>query len=131
MTSAAVKTAMRRGTWLVRASAESKPESPEIGLTMQFTASLDHRSPHRLGVTLVTATSFMMRAISWARGVSLPSCSPILKPMLPVSVRMAWPGSYMPALMVMTQPSVRSRPATAATRSSLIPFWKSTTIPEG
>ena len=26
-----------------------------------------------------------------------PSCSPILKPTLPASVRMAWPGSYMPA----------------------------------
>ena len=66
MTSAAVKTAMRRGTWLVRASAESKPESPEIGLTIQFTASLDHRSPHRLGVTLVTATSVIPAALAWS-----------------------------------------------------------------
>ena len=44
---------------------------------------------------------------------------------------MAWPGSYMPAPIVMTQPSVRSRPATAATRRSLMPFWKSTTTPFG
>ena len=98
---------------------------------MQLTASLDQRSPQRLVVTLLVATSFMMRAISRARAVSLPSCSPILKPTVPLSVRIAWPASYMPALMVMTQPSVRSLPATAATRSSLIPFWKSTTTPSG
>ncbi|MBF8288392.1 MAG: hypothetical protein HW381_1500 [Candidatus Rokubacteria bacterium] len=89
---------------------------------MQLTASLDQRSPQRLVVTLLVATSFMMSAISRARAVSLPSCSPILKPMAPRSV---------PALIVMTQPSVRSLPATAATRSSLIPFWKSTTTPSG
>src|SRR5207244_2350092 len=41
------------------------------------------------------------------------------------------PGSYIPAPIVMTLPSVRSRPAIAATRSSLIPFWKSTTTPFG
>ena len=102
-----------------------------MGLTMQLTASFDQRSPHRLVMTFVGATSFMMRAISRARGVSVASCSPILKPTEPVSVRMAWPASYMPALMVMTQPRVRSRPATPATRSSLIPFWKSTTTPSG
>ena len=44
---------------------------------------------------------------------------------------MAWPGSYMPAPIVMTQPRLRSRPATAATRSSLMPFWKSTMTPSG
>src|SRR2546430_1611143 len=33
--------------------------------------------------------------------------------------------------MVITHPSVRWRPATAATRSSLIPFWKSTITPSG
>ena len=33
--------------------------------------------------------------------------------------------------IVITLPSVRSRPAMAATRSSLIPFWKSTTTPLG
>ena len=48
-----------------------------------------------------------------------------------MSVRIAWPGSYIPAPIVITQPSVRPRPATAATRSSLIPFWKSTTTPSG
>jgi hypothetical protein len=48
-----------------------------------------------------------------------------------VSVRIAWPGSYMPAPIVITLPSVRSRPAIAATRSSLMPFWKSTTTPFG
>jgi hypothetical protein len=37
----------------------------------------------------------------------------------------------MPAPIVMTLPSVRSRPAMAATRSSLIPFWKSTITPFG
>jgi len=42
---------------------------------------------------------------------------------------MATPGSYMPAPIVMTQPSVRCAPAMAATRWSLMPFWKSTTRP--
>src|SRR5437773_7428159 len=44
---------------------------------------------------------------------------------------MAWPGSYMPAPMVMTHPRHRSRPATAATRSSLMRFWKSTMMRSG
>ena len=98
---------------------------------MQLMASLDHRSPHRFVVTVVGATTLMASASALARGVSRPSCSPILKPALPASVRMAWPGSYMPAAIRITQPSVRSRPATAATRSSLMPFWKSTTTPWG
>src|SRR5437867_1382071 len=66
-----------------------------------------------------------------ARGVSRPSSSPIRKPTGVVSVRIAWPASYIPALITITQPSVRSRPTTVATRSSLIPFWKSTTTPSG
>ncbi len=98
---------------------------------MQFTVSFDHRSPKRFVVTFVTATSLMILASSRARSVSLPSSSPILNPIEPVSVRIAWPGSYIPAPMVITLPSVRSRPAIAATRSSLMPFWKSTTTPLG
>ena len=98
---------------------------------MQFTVSLDQRSPQRLVVTLAGATSLRSRASSRARAESAPSCSPILNPIVPASVRIAWPGSYMPAPMVMTQPSERSRPATPATRSSLMPFWKSTTTPSG
>ncbi len=98
---------------------------------MQLSASLDQRSPQRLVVTSAGATAERISASRRARGVSLPSCSPILKADLPASVRSAWPGSYMPALMRMTHPSVRSRPATAATRWSLIPFWKSTTTPSG
>ena len=77
------------------------------------------------------ATALRTLARFCARGVSVPSSSPILKPTLPLSVRMACPGSYIPAPMVMTQPSVRSLPATAATRWSLMPFWKSTTTPSG
>ena len=77
---------------------------------MQFTESFDQRSPQRLVVTLVGATSHMILASRSARSVTLPSCSPILKPIWLRSVRMAWPGSYMPAPMVMTQPSHRSRP---------------------
>ena len=98
---------------------------------MQLMASLDQRSPKRLVVTCVSATALMTSASSFARAVTRPSCSPILKPMVPVSVRMAWPGSYMPAPIVMTLPSVRCLPATPATRSSLRPFWKSTTMPSG
>ena len=122
---------MRRGIGAVRTSAEPSPLSPASGLAMQLTASLDQRSPHRLVVTLVPATSFITLASAWARGVSFPSCSPILKPMLPESVRMAWPGSYMPAPIVITQPRQRDLPTTEATRSSLTPFWKSTTTPSG
>ena len=96
---------------------------------MQLIASFDQRSPQRFVVTLVGATAHITSASARARGVSRPSCSPILKPALPASLRIAWPGSYMPAAIRITQPSVRSRPATAATRSSLIPFWKSTTTP--
>ena len=98
---------------------------------MQFTESFDQRSPQRLVVTLVGATSHMILAIRSARSVTLPSCSPILKPIWLRSVRIAWPGSYMPAPMVITQPRHRSRPAAAATRSSLMPFWKSTMTPSG
>ena len=98
---------------------------------MQLMASLDQRSPKRFVVTLVGATTLSISASSRARAVSRPSSSPILKPAWPASVRMAWPASYMPAAMRITQPSVRSRPATAATRSSLTPFWKSTTTPSG
>ena len=98
---------------------------------MQLMASFDQRSPQRFVVTFVSATALMIFASSCARGVSAASCSPILKPIGAVSVRIACPGSYMPALMVMTQPSDRCRPATLATRSSLIPFWKSTTTPPG
>jgi hypothetical protein len=47
------------------------------------------------------------------------------------SVRIATPGSYSPAPIVITQPRVRCRPAMAATRSSLMPFWKSTITPSG
>ncbi len=82
-------------------------------------------------VTVAGATSLMSAAIRRARGVSRPSCSPILNAALPRSVRIACAGSYMPALIRITQPSVRSRPATAATRWSLMPFWKSTTTPSG
>ncbi len=122
---------MRRGTGAVRTSAEPRPLRPASGLAMQLIASFDHRSPHRLVVTLVPATSFITFASAWARGVSRPSCSPILKPTAPESVRIAWPGSYIPAPMVITQPRQRSLPTTEATRSSLIPFWKSTTTPSG
>ena len=131
MASAPTKIAMRRGPAWVRTSAVPRPESPASGFAMQFTLSLDQRSPKRLVVTFATATSFMILAIARARSVSLPSSSPILNPIAPVSVRIAWPGSYMPAPIVITLPSVRSRPTTAATRSSLIPFWKSTTAPFG
>ena len=72
---------------------------------MQLMASLDQRSPKRLGVTWVSATAFITSASSFARSVMRPSCSPILKPMVPMSVRMAWPGSYMPAPIVITLPS--------------------------
>jgi len=123
--------AIRRGTGAVRTSAEPRPLRPASGLAMQFTASLDHRSPQRLRVTLVPATSFITLASACARGVSRPSCSPILKPTEPESVRIAWPASYIPAPMVITQPRQRSLPTTAATRSSLMPFWKSTTTPSG
>ena len=99
---------------------------------MQLMASFDQRSPQRSVVTLASATALMSVASSRApRVCSAPSCSPILNPIAAVSVRIAWPGSYMPALIVMTQPSDRCRPATWATRSSLIPFWKSTTTPSG
>ena len=47
---------------------------------MQFTESFDHRSPQRFVVTLVGATSHMILAIRSARSVTVPSCSPILKP---------------------------------------------------
>src|SRR5262245_2087777 len=113
----------------IRTSAEPRPVRPASGLAMQLMASLDQRSPKRLVVTCVSATAVISAASAFARSVTRPSCSPILKPMVPVSVRMAWPGSYMPAPIVMTQPSVRCVPATAATRSSLRPFWKSTTTP--
>ena len=98
---------------------------------MQLSASFDQRSPQRLAVASAGATAESICASRCARGVIVPLCSPILKADLPASVRIAWPGSYMPALIRMTQPSVRSRPATAATRWSLMPFWKSTTTPSG
>src|SRR5438876_333485 len=123
--------AMRRGSGSLLTSADPSPLSPASGFAMQFTASFDQRSPQRFVVTCAGATSLRMRASSRARGVSWPSSSPILKPIFPVSVRVAWPGSYIPAPIVITQPSVRPRPAIAATRSSLIPFWKSTTTPSG
>ena len=44
-------------------------------------------------VTSVLATAFISSASSRARSVTTPSCSPILNPTVPVSVRMAWPGS--------------------------------------
>jgi hypothetical protein len=116
MASAATWMPMRLGTGSLRTSAEPQPERPASGLAMQFTVSLDQRSPKRFVVTLVGATAFMISASLRARGESAPFSSPILKPMLPWSVRMACPGSYIPAPMVMTQPSVRSLPATAATR---------------
>ena len=89
---------------------------------MQLTASLDQRSPQRFVVTFAPATAASSSAIRRARSVSRPSCSPTLKPSRPESVRMATPGSYMPAPIVMTQPSVRCAPAMAATRWSLMPF---------
>ena len=79
-------------------------------------------------------TSFIASTRRGRARVSLPSSSPILKPTRSVptgSVRNATPGSYRPAPIVMTQPSVRCAPATAATRSSLMPFWKSTMTPSG
>src|SRR5439155_7597673 len=123
--------AMRRGTGSLLTSAAPSPLRPASGFAMQFTASFDQRSPQRFVVTCAGATSLRIRASARARGVSRPSSSPSLKPIVPVSVRIAWPGSYMPAPIVITQPSVRSRPAIAATRSSLSPFWKSTTTPSG
>src|SRR3989441_8661576 len=90
----------------IRTSAEPRPVRPASGLAMQLMASLDQRSPKRLVVTCVSATAFITWASSFARSVTRPSCSPILKPMVPVSVRMAWPGSYMPAPIVMTEPRV-------------------------
>ena len=98
---------------------------------MQLMASFDQRSPQRFAVSFAGATSFMIRTSSRARSVSRPSSSPILNPSLPESVRIAWPGSYIAAPIVITQPSVRSLPAIAATRSSLIPFWKTTATPSG
>ncbi len=130
-TSAPSCAATRRGAGSDRTSAVPSPLRPASGFSMQLSASFDQRSPQRLVVTTAGATSLMIWAIRRARGESVPSCSPILKAALPRSVRMAWAGSYMPALMRMTQPSVRSRPATLATRWSLMPFWKSTTTPSG
>ena len=80
---------MSRGSGRVRTSAVPRPESPAIGFAMQFTVSFDHRSPKRFVVTFVTATSLMILASSRARSVSLPSSSPILNPIAPVSVRIA------------------------------------------
>src|SRR5204862_7905289 len=110
---------------------DPNPERPARPLAMQLTDSLDQRSPQRLVVTLLGATSHMILARRSARSVTLPSCSPILNPMPLRSVRMAWPGSYMPAPVVMTQPRHRSRPAAAAPRPSLVPFLNSTMIPSG
>ncbi len=121
--------AIRRVSGSVRTSAVPRPLSPARGFSMQLSASFDQRSPHRFVVTTAGATSLISAAIRRARGVSRPSCSPILNAALPRSVRIAWAASYMPALIRITQPSVRSRPATAATRWSLIPFWKSITSP--
>jgi hypothetical protein len=56
---------------------------------MQLTASFDQRSPNRLLVTLLGATSFMISASARARGESTPFSSPILKPTCAKSVRMA------------------------------------------
>ncbi len=130
-TSAPRWAASRRVSGSDRTSAVPRPLSPASGFSMQFSASFDHRSPHRSVVTTAGATSLRIAANRRARGESLPSCSPILNAALPRSVRMAWAASYMPALIRMTQPRVRSRPATAATRWSLMPFWKSTTTPSG
>ncbi len=102
MVSAARWMATRRTPSRVRTSAEPRPERPARPLAMQLTESFDQRSPQRLVVTLVGATSHMILASRSARSVTVPSCSPILKPIWPRSVRMAWPGSYMPAPMVMT-----------------------------
>src|SRR3972149_1797314 len=103
MTSAAVKTAMRRGTRSVRASAESKPDSPEIGLTMQFTASLDQRPPQRVVVTLVGATSFMWRASPCPHAVyAPPKCSHLVEDVHPGREGDGH-GRYQDALIVMTQ----------------------------
>ena len=113
---------MRRGPGSVRHSAVPSPLSPASGFSMQLTASFDQRSPQRFVVTFAPATAVSSSAIRRARSVSRPSCSPTLKPSRPESVRIATPGSYMPAPMVITQPSVRCAPATAATRWSLIPF---------
>ena len=43
-----------------------------MGLAMQLMASFDHRSPHRLVVTVVGATTLMASASAVARGVYAP-----------------------------------------------------------
>src|SRR5438874_4570655 len=77
---------MRAGPGTLRTSAEPRPLRPAIGFAMQFTVSFDQRSPKRLVVTLAPATSFITPASRWARSLSLPSSSPILKPMGCLSV---------------------------------------------
>ena len=46
----------------------------------------------------------MIDAMRAARSLLTPSSSPTLKPWVRVSVRMQWPGSYIPQPIVMTQP---------------------------
>ena len=82
--SAARWIATRRTPSFVRTSAEPRPERPARPFAMQFTESFDHRSPQRFVVTFVGATSHMIFARRSARSVTLPSCSPILKPIVPV-----------------------------------------------
>jgi hypothetical protein len=64
-------------------------------------------------VTFAPATSLITVTSSRMRSVSLPLSSPMRNPSRPTSVRLAWPASTSHAPIVMTHPSVRSRPAIA------------------
>ena len=99
---------------------------------MQLIASFDQRSPQRLVVTLVSATALMIVASSRARGVSAPVVLADLEPDRR-GVR-----AHRVARLVHARAdrddaaeATGAVPATVATRSSLIPFWKSTTTPSG
>ena len=86
---------------------------------MQLTASFDQRSPNRLVVRLglgdVVHDLDQLVGAGRVRAVKLADLEADLAVR---SVRMAWPGSYMPAPIVMTQPRVRC--ATGHRRHALV-----------
>src|SRR5262249_50345448 len=70
MTSAPRYTAMRRTPGSVRHSAVPRPLRPASGFSMQLTASLDQRSPHRFVVTFAPATAVSRSATRRALGIA-------------------------------------------------------------
>ena len=123
---------MRRGSRLVRTSAVPRPESPASGLAMQFTASFDHRSPKRFVVTLATGdVAHDLRELARARRVPAVELADLEADRAGVGAhgvaRLVHPGADRDHA---AEQSARGR-RSAATRSSLIPFWKSTTTPFG